>query len=165
MHYIDQEGMTYSYPHLLPSFNVTKDWIDDRLFKKSPHVFKAPARWPEWKVKWGYLKKEVRFWYRANLRDTVEKYLRQLKFTYFVDMDPLDFDNQVFFGQKTDRQILFILAGIMYILEFVYDAVAAQVCPAPKKKKKSIISSSKDDVKGNKKSEGSAKKERREKIE
>ena len=158
--------MSYSYPHLLPTFNITKDWIDDKLYRSSPHVFKAPARWPEWKVKWGYVKKEVRYWYRDNLRDTVEKYLRKAKFTYFVDMDPLDFENQVFFGQKTDRQILFIIAGIMYIFEFIYDAIKSSMCPEPKKKKKSIISSSKDDVKAKKAPDaGSAKKERREKIE
>lgn len=62
-------------------------------------------------------------------------------------MDPLDFDNQVFYGQKTDRQILFILAGIMWVLETIYDMIVASICPKQVKKKKSIISSSKDDVK------------------
>lgn len=93
MHYIDKDGMSYANPKLLGSFNETKEWIDDRLYKKSPHVFKAPSLWPNWKLKWGYIKKDVRLWYRENLRDTIEHYLRAAKITYLVDMDPLDFDN------------------------------------------------------------------------
>jgi hypothetical protein len=35
-------------------------------------------------------------------------------------MDPLDWDN-IKLNQKTDRQIIFIVAFIVWILEYIYD--------------------------------------------
>ena len=36
-YYIDTEGRAYLFEKILPSLNVTTDWIDDKHFKKSPH--------------------------------------------------------------------------------------------------------------------------------
>ena len=107
---------------------------------------------------WLNIKKEVRNWYDANVRDKLEPHLRKIGFTYVVDMDPTDWEN-VKFNQKRDRQIIFIIAGFVFILESIWDMMQAP--PAGTKvKKRSIISSSKDDVASKKKD-----KKEREKIE
>ena len=51
-------------------------------------------------------------------------------------MDPLDWDN-VKLNQKTDRQIIFIVSFILWIIEYAYDLAcgaspAAQKAAAPK---------------------------------
>lgn len=75
-------------------------------------------------------------------------------------MDPTDWDN-VKFNQKRDRQIIFIIAGFVFILESIWDMIQAP--PAGTKvKKRSIISSSKDDVSSSKTKKD---KKEREKIE
>jgi hypothetical protein len=42
-------------------------------------------------------------------------------------------------NQKTNRQIIFILAGFVWILEFIWDMIVAATCPAKKEKPKSIL--------------------------
>lgn len=156
--YIDTEGVAYAFPHIMPSFNKTSDWIDDGWYKtKSPYIAKAPPLLDDVRLIIGNVKKEVRKWYAENLRDIIEPYIRQVKFTYLVDMDPTDFEN-IKFGQKTDRQILFIIAGIVWIGEGLWDLLFP--APAEQKKKKSIISTSKNDVKP-----PPAEKKKRDKIE
>lgn len=77
-------------------------------------------------------------------------------------MDPLDWDN-VKLNQKTDRQIIFIVSFIVWILEFIYDFACgsspeAQKAAAPKSflKKKAAATEDK---------KAPAKKERGDKIE
>ena len=100
------------------------------------------------KLKWAYAKKEVRLFYIKYLRDHIENLLRQFKITYLVDMDPTDF-TVVKLNQKTDRQILFLFAIIVWVLETAWDMVKA---PVKTKKVKSKIGKKTD-------------KEEREKIE
>lgn len=89
---------------------------------------------------WLNIKKEIRQFYDSKVRDQIEPHLRSIGFTYVVDMDPTDFEN-VKYNQKRDRQILFILAAIVWILEMIWDMITA--APAgTKTKKKSIISTS-----------------------
>ena len=88
------------------------------------------------RLKWADIKKEVRHWYADNIRNLVEPHLRKIGFTYIVDMDPTDWDN-VKLNQKTDRQIIFIVAFICWILEYAWDLAcakspAAQKASAPK---------------------------------
>jgi len=59
--------MAYGFEKVLPAINTTVKWIEDKAFKQSPLKYKAPGRWADWKLYWGYVKKEVRFWYRDNL--------------------------------------------------------------------------------------------------
>jgi len=73
-------------------------------------------------------------------------------------MDPLDFDN-IKYNQKRDRQILFILCAIVWILEMIWDALMSEPAAA-KTKKKSIIAAKKDASAAIKKE-----KNKREKIE
>ena len=73
------------------------------------------------------------------MRDHIENLLRQFKITYLVDMDPTDF-TVVKLNQKTDRQILFLIAIIVWVLETVWDYVKA---PEKAKKVKSKIRSGK----------------------
>jgi hypothetical protein len=82
-------------------------------------------------LKWADIKKEVRHWYADNLRDHIEPHLRKIGFTYIVDMDPYDWDN-LKLNQKTDRQIIFIVAFILWIVEYAYDLACA---PSPAAKK------------------------------
>lgn len=77
------------------------------------------------RLKWADIKKEVRHWYADNIRNFVEPNLRKIGFTYIVDMDPTDWDN-VKLNQKTDRQIIFIVAFICWILEYAWDLVCAK---------------------------------------
>ena len=98
-----------------------------------------PARLSDLKLKWAYFKKEVRLWYINNGRCCIESYLRKFNITYLVDMDPSDF-KVVRLNQKTDRQILFIVAMIVWVLETLWDKIKT---PEKAKKKKSVIRSSK----------------------
>jgi len=82
-------------------------------------------------LKWADIKKEVRHFYADNLRDLIEPHLRSIGFTYIVDMDPLDWDN-IKLNQKTDRQIIFIVSILMWIIEYAYDLA----CSAPAGTKK-----------------------------
>ena len=82
-------------------------------------------------MKWADIKKEVRHWYGYNLRAKIEPTLRKIGFTYVVDMNPYDWDN-IKLNQKSDRQIIFIVAGILWFLETIYDYITA---PAPGTKK------------------------------
>ena len=50
-------------------------------------------------------------------------------------MDPYDFEN-IKLNQKTNRQILFIFAGIVWVLETLWDVIAAKIWPAQEEKKK-----------------------------
>lgn len=83
----------------------------------------------------------MRQWYDANLRDTIETYLRKIGITYLVDMDNTDYDNIKSLHQKRDRQIIFIFAIIYWIGETIWDWIMAPPKDAPKKKGKSIIQS------------------------
>ncbi len=87
----------------MASYEYTKSWIEDRVYLKSPWVMRAPAALSSLKLKIAYVKKEVRKYYIEHYRDTVEKYLRQYKITYLVDMDPYDFENIKSLNQKTNR--------------------------------------------------------------
>jgi hypothetical protein len=93
--FIDKEGIAYSYfkNNGMPSLNHTTDWIDDRYYKKSMTAYKAPALLSAWKLKWAYIKREVRAWHTKNLQPKVEELLRKVNLTYLVDMDPTDFEN------------------------------------------------------------------------
>jgi len=118
--YIDTDGKAYSYPSPLIGGNSTTAWIEERKFRKSPFQFQAPSIPSSNKMIWLNIKKEVRNWYDKNLRDKIEPHLRKIGFSYVVDMDPTDWDN-VKFNQKRDRQIIFICAGIVWILETIWD--------------------------------------------
>jgi len=135
MFYIDMQGMAYAFYNGMASFDYTRQWIEDRQYTKSPWIMKAPAALSKMKLYVAYVKKEVRKYYIENQRDTIEKYLRQYKITYLVDMDPYDFEN-IKLNQKTNRQILFIFAGIVWVLETIWDYIAAAIWPAKEEKKK-----------------------------
>lgn len=59
-------------------------------------------------------------------------------------MDPTDF-SQVKLHQKTDRQILFLLAGVIWVLETMWDMIKGSSGEKPKKTK-SIIGGKKKKV-------------------
>ena len=50
-------------------------------------------------------------------------------------MDPYDFEN-IKLNQKTNRQILFIFAGIVWVLETAWDYISAAIWPPKEEKKK-----------------------------
>lgn len=101
--YIDnKDGMAHAFPLVLPALNSTIDWIDMKNYKNSPFKFKAPPILNDFKIKWAYLKKEVRLWYMKNLLEKVENLLRKTQISYVVDLDPMDFDNAHPY-QKMDR--------------------------------------------------------------
>ena len=147
------------------SLNSTTSWIDDQTFKSSCFKFKAPAMFPDWKIHWGKFKQTGREWYDANLRDTIEVYLRKFNITYCVDMDNTDYKNIVSLHQKRDRQIIFLFGGIMMILEYIWDLLFATPESKNKSKVKSKINSNVSDVQPEGKKDDKPKKERREKIE
>lgn len=64
--------------------------------------------------------------------------MRKTPFTYVYDKDPTDFEN-LKLNQKTNRQIIFIVAGFVWILEFIWDLIVAATCPPKKEKPKSIL--------------------------
>ena len=123
----------------MPKFDTTVEWIDDKLYKKSPIRFAVPPPANLPKIYWGYVKKEVRMWYRKNLRDTIEVWLRKFKISYVVDMDPMAFSEIPNLNTKTDRQLIFMATGIMWVLEGIWDMISASIWPQKKEKPKSII--------------------------
>ena len=108
---------------------------------------------------WGKAKQVSREWYDGNLRSTIETYLRKFKITYCVDMDNSDYNNIASLHQKRDRQMIFIVGAIVWILEYVWDFLFSTPESKSKSKVKSKINSSANDVKPE------PKKERRDKIE
>ena len=102
MFYIDELGFAHAFTKGFASFEGTKTWIEDRQYKKSPQIFKAPVRCNQYRLWWGYAKKDARTYYVKNWQPTVEKFLRKTPFTYVYDKDPLDFDN-IKLNQKTNR--------------------------------------------------------------
>lgn len=60
MFYIDEEGTAHAFTNGFAEFELTKKWIEDRLYKKSPQIFKAPAKLSWIKLRWAYIVKEVR---------------------------------------------------------------------------------------------------------
>jgi hypothetical protein len=74
--FIDTDGMAYNYNLVMPSLNVTSEWIDKKQFLSTPLKYKVPPQLSDLKIKWAYVKKEVRKWYVKNLRDMIEPYLR-----------------------------------------------------------------------------------------
>lgn len=138
-----EDGIAYNYNLVMPSLNVTSDWIDSKKYLQTPYQFKVPAQLSDVKLYWAYFKKEVRRFYRKHLMDVIEPQLRKFKVTYLVDMDPTDF-TQVKLHQKTDRQILFLFAIIVWILETAYDYASAKAGVKPKKTK-SVIGKKKTD--------------------
>lgn len=129
---IDTDGMAYLFDPVLPSINATIDWLDNKLYKTSPLSFKAPTRWPDWKMKyWGYLKNNVRQYYMKHYREKIETFIRKNMpfFTWAVDVEPLDFRTakpQL----RTNRQILLIIAIITWIGEYLYDFVYEMIWPS-----------------------------------
>ena len=82
---IDIDGVAYGFNMWKPEVAETKKWIDDKEYKKSPLKFKAQPILNKPKLIWSYVKKDVRAWYAANLRDKIEPYLVKYNITYFID--------------------------------------------------------------------------------
>lgn len=168
---IDKDGMAYTFPMVLPAINTTTAWIDEKKYKNTPLKFKAPAIVSDMKLKWAYVKKEVRLWYMENALAKVEELLRKTKISYVVDLDPMDFDNSKPY-QKMDRQLIFFFGIVGMTLESIYDWFVAAQTPKEKKIKKSFLdsSSSAEDVKPDgperlKKDKKETKKSSREKLD
>ena len=128
-YFIDTDGMAYLFDPVFPSINGTIDWIDNKIYKKNPHSFKAPSRWPEWKLKyWGYIKNNVRQYYMKNYRDKVEGFIRKNLpfFTWGCDMEPLNF-REAKPMLRTNRQIILFFSFVTFVLEYVYDFVYEMV--------------------------------------
>jgi hypothetical protein len=51
---------------------------------------------------WAYVKKDVREWYKKNLRDKIEPHLLKYNITYLVDPNADTYEGIVL-NQKTDR--------------------------------------------------------------
>lgn len=137
----NKDGVAYTFPLILPAINSTTDWIDMKKYKNTPLKFKAPPVLNDIKLKWAYVKKEVRLWYMKNMLEKVEELLRKTKISYVVDLDPMEFDEAKPY-QKMDRQIILIVGFIGMILEHVWDWYVAAQTPAQKKLKKSFLDSS-----------------------
>ena len=157
---IDIDGMAYGFNMWKPDLNETQQWINDKLYKESPLKFKAQPTLNKVKLIWAYVKKDVRAWYKANLRDKIEPHLLKYNITYFVD--PLASSYQgIVLNQKTDRQILFLIAILSFIVESAYDLLVALLCPKKPSKKQGIIKKKKAEAKVAEEAKGS----KREKIE
>ena len=138
---IDKDGVAYTFPMVLPALNTTIDWIESKKFKASGFKFKAPPVLSDLKMKWAYLKKEVRLFYIKHLLVKVEDVLRKTKISYVVDVDPMDFDTAKPY-QKMDRQIILIVGIFWMAIEHIWDWYFAQTTPAQKKLKRSFLDSS-----------------------
>lgn len=69
--------MASVFPMVLPALNSTINWIDTKNYKNSGFRFKAPPVMNDFKIKWAYVKKEVRLWYIKNALEKVENLLRK----------------------------------------------------------------------------------------
>lgn len=57
---IDTDGIAYNYNLVMPSLNVTSEWIDKKHYLSTPLQYKVPPQLSDLKLKWAYVKKEVR---------------------------------------------------------------------------------------------------------
>jgi hypothetical protein len=94
----------------------------------------------EYKIFWAYAKKDVRAWFKKTISPIIEPYLIKFKVSYLVDLEAEDVVN-IKPEQKVNRQILFLIAAIVWIGESIWDLLAAK--PAKPAKKKSLISGKK----------------------
>ena len=80
----------------------------------------------------------MRAFYIKKVQPYIKPYLLKYKISYVEDLDPEDFVN-IKPHQKVNRQILFIVAMIVWILETIYDLIfPADKTKQPKKKKKPV---------------------------
>ena len=76
------------------------------------------------------MKKDVRRWYRDNLQQKIEPFLRKWNLSYFIDPElPEGEKRVVIVRQKTDRQIIVLIALVYQVLEWIYDFASAMICP------------------------------------
>ena len=126
-YYINEAGMAFLFDPVLPAINVTTAWIDEKIHEQNPHSFKALARWGDMKVNyWGKLKKTVRLWYIANLRETFEPLYRNIGLSWAADADSLDF-RKAKPMLRLNRQILLIVAVIGTIGQYLWDFVSERM--------------------------------------
>ena len=107
----------------------------------------------------------MRAFYIEKIQPFIKPHLLKFKVSYLEDLDPEDVTN-IKPNQKVNRQILFLVAIIVWVLETIYDLIF----PADKSKqvkKKSAIGSSKKKKTETQEEDksGDKKKEKREKIE
>ena len=136
--YIDEEGITYRMNRNNLTVEGTVEWIEKKQYLSAPLKYKTPGVLGEYKKYWAYAKKDVRRWYRTTIQGKVDPLLQKYGVTYLTDIDPKDMEN-VKPNQKTDRQILFWIAVIVWIIETAWDFAF----PEKPKKKKSKIGGSK----------------------
>jgi len=160
--YMDEDGITHRYN----SNNFTKDgvleWIEGKKYQGSLLKYKTPALLGEGPRRyWAYFKKDVRRLYRSKAQKHVDAILRKFGISYLCELDPLDAEN-IKPNQKTDRQILFIIAAVWWVVETAWGFIS----PAAPAKTKSKIRGSKKKTESEEKSNDDTKqKSKREKIE
>ena len=76
-----------------------------------------------------------------NMLEKVEQLLRKTNISWWVDLDPMDFDNSEPY-RKMDRQIILFCSLIGMALEHIWDWYFAKTTPTQKKIKKSFVDSS-----------------------
>jgi hypothetical protein len=110
---------------------------------------------------WAYVKKDVRRFYKRKIQSRIDPLLKKYSISYLCDVDPKDVEN-IKPNQKTDRQILFWIAVIVWIAETIYEFVF----PAKPQKKKSKIGGSKKTTESEEPAKTTdTKKSKRDKIE
>ena len=164
--YINTDGMVYYFNSKNYTVEDMSDWIDRKKFESSPYKFKCPPLVGEYTIYWAYAKKDVRKYYIDNIQPYIKPYLLKFKISYVEDLDPEDVAN-IKPHQKVNRQILFILTVVFYILEFIWGLIFPED-KTTQVKKKSAIGGSKKNKTAEKEDEPKSddkKKGKREKIE
>ena len=88
----------------------------------------------DYTIYWGYVKKDVRKFYINKIQPFIKPHLLKFKISYMEDLDPEDVVN-IKPNQKLNRQILFLIAAIVWVAETLYDlAFPADKTKQPKKK-------------------------------
>jgi len=134
------------------------------VFQSSNYKFKCPPVLGEYTIFWAYIKKDVRKFYIEKVQPFIKPHLLKYKVSYLEDLDPEDVEN-VKPHQKVNRQILFIIAMIVWVVETAYETIFPAEKSKQVKKKSAIGGSKKKTVENESEGKSGEKKGKRDKIE
>mmetsp|Transcript_35645 Transcript_35645/g.54529 ORF Transcript_35645/g.54529 Transcript_35645/m.54529 type:complete len:81 (+) Transcript_35645:556-798(+) len=80
--------MAVGFDHISPKLNTTSIYLEEAHHARSPLRFPVPARATGWfALHWGYIRKDVRMWYRQHYKWKIEPYLEKWNIHFFVEVN------------------------------------------------------------------------------
>ena len=112
----------------MPALNTTTQWIDTQVYKNSTNQFAVPALLTDYQLKIEYVKRAVRQFHVDYIEMWLDRVFTFLRWTYFVNLNPTDFST-VILNEKGDRQIVFCMFIIIWLLDKLYEKAFSNATP------------------------------------